>query len=117
MKIRGKQTGGDVIPSNMILYKNTDDQNGIIEENKKYLGSCQVCDIKDNIGNNIEIIRSFLSETDVIIDCDRLKTENKIKNAFLIALQNEGDYNIILDGSHPSIIKRAVYIHIAKLNP
>ena len=68
MKIRGKQTGGDIIPHNMILYKNTEDQNHLIEEHKKYLGSCQVCDIKDNIGNNIEIIRSFLSETVEIIN-------------------------------------------------
>ena len=68
MKIRGKQTGGDIIPHNMILYKNTKDQSDLIEENKKYLGSCQVCDIEDNIGNNIEIIRSFLSETVEVIN-------------------------------------------------
>ncbi len=65
-------------------------------------------------GKSKYIKSSFLSKTDVIIDSDRLKTEKEIKNAFLIALQNEGNYNIILDGSHLSIIKRAVYIHIAK---
>merc|ERR1712054_664435 len=68
MKIRGKQTGGNIIPHNMILYKNTKDQSDLLEEHKKYLGSCQVCDIKDNIGNNIEIIRSFLSETVEVIN-------------------------------------------------
>lgn len=84
MKIRGKQTGGDIIPHNMILYKNTKDQSDLIEEHKKYLGSCQVCDIRDNIGNNIEIIRPFLSETVEII---KQKIEDREKAIPMLARQ------------------------------
>ena len=65
-------------------------------------------------GKSNYIKKTFLSKTDVIIDYAELKTENMIKNAFLIALQNECVYNIILDDSHLSIIKRVVYIHNAK---
>ena len=57
---------------------------------------------------------NFSGDDFTVIHGDDHKTEAKMKRVFTSALQSNHDDTIILDATHPSVIKRQIFISIAK---
>lgn len=65
-------------------------------------------------GKTTYINNNFTGKEYTIIHGDDHKTESKMKKAFLSAIQSENSCNIVLDATFASMIKRVVFISIAK---